>query len=306
MENTDAFLTQLAQYFEGRKVFDDATKVAYTLSLLRGKTAGKWAQAMAKEKESAEQLPAWVDDWEIFMLRFRGQFSDPDPTNTAIHKLGLLKQGTMTCDEFNNEFRILMVDTGYNDPALIQQYKAGLNPNLIRQVYGLAQMPKTLEGWFHWAARFDRQQRQYNRETAQKKVFTPTTTTTTFKPRSSAFSAPPSSIPPTTHTNTYTPAPRQSFPIPMEVDSTWKRAPTRQVICYRCKKPGHIQARCTSAINLASMDYNALQAYFTQKSAEHSASPTGPTISSSVSSDISSSSSTTTTLPSSDSQKDFM
>lgn len=299
MDKTETFLYQLAQYFEGNKVTDDASKVSFALSLMREGTAGQWVLKMDKERNSASELPAWVNDWDIFLMHFRRIFKDPNPSSTAVFKLNQLKQKSMTAVEYNTAFQLIMGDTGYNDAALIEKYKAGLNSALVEKIYSLPEMPTTIQGWCDWAARFDLQWRQRQKEKEQEKASTHSTTT--FKPKpSSTSSAPPAttSLTPPTH---QAPAPRQSFPIPMEVDSAWKRAPTRQVICYKCRKPGHMAAKCFSTINLHSMDYNALQDYFYQKlSAEHSASPTVPTVPSSTPTSTSTPSTTTSV-----SQKDF-
>ncbi|KAH9478809.1 Retrotransposon-derived protein PEG10 [Psilocybe cubensis] len=110
---------------------------------MKGGTAGKWAYEKTKVIDNAQSQEGF---WADFVYEFREVFADPDPSNTAKHKMHMLKQGRQTADEYVASFRALISDTGYNDAALVDQFKAGLNENLRNAVYYVPDMPKTLDG----------------------------------------------------------------------------------------------------------------------------------------------------------------
>jgi hypothetical protein len=249
IKNTDAFLSQLALYYNGMKIEDDSDKVIFALSYMRAGTAGPWAKLKVKEFGQAGGV---TQDYDSFLAEVMSIFGDPDPATTARHKMDLLKQGSNSADQYISSFREIKDDTGYNDSALVEMFERGLNSALVDKVYNLPEMPTTLQGWFQWSSKLDRQWRQ--RE-AKKKTFT------------LASSQKPSSVvkPARAFTSTF-PSHTQSPPntqsrdvVPMEVDSGWKRV--KSIMCYKCRKMGHIAANCPSSVNINSMDNDALKAY---------------------------------------------
>jgi hypothetical protein len=249
IKNTDAFLSQLALYFNGKKVEDDGDKVIFALSYMKGGTAGPWAKLKVKEfgKTGVAQ------DYDSFIAELVSTFGDPDPATTARHKMDLLKQGSNTADQYISSFREIKDDTGYNDSALVEMFERGLNSSLVDKIYNLPEMPTTLLGWFQWSSKLDRQWRQ--RE-AKKKTFSlpssqrPAAMVRPARAFNSAF--PPQNQSPPTNT-------KDNNVVPMEVDSGWKRV--KSVICYKCRKLGHIAANCPSSVNINSMDNKTLKAY---------------------------------------------
>jgi len=241
---TDAFLSQLALFFQGKRneVQDDQDKIVLTLSYMKGGTAGPWAKEKVKQYSGAEKVS---QDWPAFLDEFKETFGDPDPASTARHNMDQLRQSTHTADEYVSSFRELKDDTGYNDAALVEKFEKGLNQALVDKIYALAEMPKNLKEWISWSTKLDRQwrQREVKKKTAgtfpipkQSKNFTPFNTP--LKPAAPV---------------------RDTDVIPMEVDSSKKKF--GPIICYKCRKPGHIARNCKSTVDINSMDFDALKAY---------------------------------------------
>lgn len=264
MAKADIFINQLILYFKGRNITNDHDKVICALSYMQEGSAAKWARRITQE---IDDVPREQVQWKVFLQEFKHTFGDPNPQATAQFKISSLKQGSHTAEEFVASFRELAKDTGYNDVALVEKFKHGLNPSLVDKIYALPEMPINLEGWISWACKLDRQWRE--RE-ASKKSFqslprqsAPTTSSATFsfkqqpKP-SSTFTHASSSI------SNLPAQQKQPDVVPMEVDSGWKsvRPP---LICFKCRKPGHKAANCSSRVNINAMDHEALKAYYREE-----------------------------------------
>jgi hypothetical protein len=45
--------------------------------------------------------------------------------------------------------------TGYDDTALMEIFKDGMNVPLLKKIYGLQVMPTNLKGWKQWALKLN-------------------------------------------------------------------------------------------------------------------------------------------------------
>ena len=262
MSKADTFLSQLALYFIGKKMTDDMEKVMFTLSYIKGGTAGPWAKLKVQEY----MLKGESQNWKEFSEDFISTFGDPDKAGTARFKMELLKQGASTADEYITSFKELQVDSEYNDAALIEKFEKGLNTALVDKIYGLPSMPKNLKEWMEWASKLDRQWRR--REIKKKAFAVPTSVKQPLplsKPSKPTYNPPNLPRLPVSTSLPSNPIPQASKGpdvAPMEVDSGWKKV--KSPICFKCRKPGHIAKFCTSSVDINSMDFDSLKAYFTE------------------------------------------
>lgn len=241
LSKAETFLNQLSLYFLVRKsdFQDDQDKINFTLSYMRGGTAGPWADQIIKKYEDPDQESAF-GSWAEFKKEFESTFLDPNPAGTARYKMDHLRQGGKTADEYVASFRELISRTGYNDAAHVEKFEKGLNSALVDKIYALPEMPSTLKEWVEWAMKLDRQWRQ--RE-ANKKTVVGTSLPRQSKPILSTFTTSP-------------PIKKGSDIVPMEIDSGRRRGP---LICFKCRKPGHIAMNCQSKVDVRSMDYESIK-----------------------------------------------
>lgn len=251
----ETFLSQLTLYIFGKRVQEDYDKIFLGLSYMKGGIAGPWA----KQKVQKYLKKGGVDQtYDNFTKELRETFGDPDPAGTARHKLNLLKQGSQTVDEYVAKFREYQDDTKYNDAALVEHFERGLNSALVDKIYALPVMPTTLKDWISWSTKLDRQWRQ--REAKKKAAGS----LTMSKPNASRQSS--SMSPSVTNPISKVAAPsKEPDVVPMEVDSGWKRVTAKSIVCYKCRKPGHIAKNCASSVDINSMDYDTLKAYMKEE-----------------------------------------
>jgi len=237
---TDNFLSQLTLYFTGKRgdFQEDHDKIIFALSYMKGGTAGPWAAEIVRQCQDSTLM---YESWESFRKDLLAAFGDPDPASTARFKMDQLRQGSHSVDEYVASFKELTSKTKYNDAAHVEKFERGLNSALVDKIYSLPEMPVTLAQWITWATKLDRQWRQ--RE-ARKKVSNSSSTPKPFKSLSPIAKNPQ--------------GPKEPDVVPMEIDSGKKRF--GPLICYKCRKPGHIARNCQSSVDISAMDYEAIKA----------------------------------------------
>ena len=89
--------------------------------------AGPWEdqkiEVISQVAMGATNITSPFSDWADFVTKFNQQFSNPNPEQTAQHKLSLLRQGSKTAKEFVTDFMVYVLKSGYNDTALIGIFK---------------------------------------------------------------------------------------------------------------------------------------------------------------------------------------
>jgi Retrotransposon gag protein/Zinc knuckle len=153
---------QIALYAMVRKADfqDDEEKIAWVIGLMKGGTAGPLADNFVDELiDPSKPTPDYLSDWKKFMTKMDEMFKEADEQGKALQKLKALKQGSKTADEFFAEFKTWAAATKFNDEALIDRLKEGLNGPLLDSIYHLNKLPTTLDEWYTEASRLDRQWR---------------------------------------------------------------------------------------------------------------------------------------------------
>ncbi|KAG9226757.1 hypothetical protein CCMSSC00406_0009655 [Pleurotus cornucopiae] len=117
---------------------NEATKVLYLLSYVQGKKVDNWKNTMTTKV--LEWTRTHVHDEQVSSFRricrsLQEAFGDPNPRDTAVTALNHLHQGSDTAEDYVMKFNAHKDDTGYNDVALVELFKRGLNAGLLTRIY---------------------------------------------------------------------------------------------------------------------------------------------------------------------------
>lgn len=129
-------------YFRQNSAYsDDANKVTFALSYLRG-TALEYFEPSLLD---SDDVPDWLDDWSAFVNTLRKQFGPIDPTADAENGIDNLKmQDNQHIVKYNVEFNRLAIRTGWDDSVLRHRYYSGLAER-IKDIMGQQGKPATLD-----------------------------------------------------------------------------------------------------------------------------------------------------------------
>ena len=107
---------------------DEPTKIIWAMSYMKTGRAGRWA---TREFELEAKIGTLCfTDWLDFEDEFRKDFLPLDSEATAINILegNTYFQGRKTVDDYLDQFRDLVEDSGYTDPkTLVTKFRRGLD-----------------------------------------------------------------------------------------------------------------------------------------------------------------------------------
>ena len=145
----------------GQKYKDDEAKIYYICSLCDAKTnAGVWAAEYLIEQDTAAQK----DSYQEFLAKFKKEFSDCDPVQTALNMMGNLRQ-TGTAKEYIMAFRTIASRSGITTLAVTRNlFMKGLNPGLLKSMTQAdTRGYKTMQEWYDLADALDEQFQELRR-----------------------------------------------------------------------------------------------------------------------------------------------
>ena len=123
-KKTKPFLRQLQTAFDARPedFFNDYRKIQFAISFLRGLAL----EHIGNLRDSGK-IPNTFSDFKTLLT---SAFGETNEERQAVHKLRSLKQGNSSCVKYTNLFNNLALKSNYNDSALQDYFKIGLNKEI--------------------------------------------------------------------------------------------------------------------------------------------------------------------------------
>ena len=164
-------------------------------------------------------------------------------------------QGKRSVDDYLDQFRDLIEDSGYTDPkTIVVKFRRGLDRRISTALAGMAAgRPSDTDSkaWFHLAVQMDQNRAADEAfHTSYRQTNPPTSATRVPTPLRSVPTAPPARF---AHSN-----PSPGNPVPMDIDAAQKNK-TAPDTCHRCGKTGHWSKDCDLHFDVRYMNEDKLE-----------------------------------------------
>ena len=141
-DNTEEFLHECNLNFLSSS-FTDRQKIIIAMGYMKKGRARSWAKKRTDELVKGKLK----EDWELFQKAIKDAFGDADRAALARMKITDLKQGKSSVGDFITQFEEHEDVSGYDEVRLIEIFTNGLDPYILRAIYGFENPPTTLQGW---------------------------------------------------------------------------------------------------------------------------------------------------------------
>ena len=241
------FYNQVVLYIQtsGKRTFpNDTSKIAFVLSLLKGRKASPWAEqkmqaALFDSKNEIVAEPTF-GTWAAFLAEFKKYFENPLIASDAYKKLQSMTQGArQPATEFFHDFERTRGEAGLSDPSYDSQMFQMLQYKLLSKLTTpialiVTDPPKTYTAYKDIAIKLDQQITEHQRahQDSSFHISRPT------QPQSTSRPAP---APQRQTEGTYANKPNIT---PMEGLKMSIAEARRKGVCAICDEKGHFWRQC--------------------------------------------------------------
>jgi hypothetical protein len=234
---------------------DEQTKIQWAMTYMSQGRAQKWVGRVYHwESLPTNSRSDHFFDWDDFQSKFKIEFYPLHSDALATNKLEgtTYFQGRRPVDDYLDEFRDLITESGYTDPkTIVVKFRRGLRPAIADAVATMASgRPDDLDpdSWYEAAIRIDQNE-------AANEAFR--SSHAMVKPRSTSEAPSRSTHVGLTPQRTFSKfahiTPTPGSPVPMDIDAA-KRTAKLPTSCYRCGKVGHISKNCPSGFDIRHLE----------------------------------------------------
>ncbi len=261
------FLTSCRTYIRlCPEAFDDEpTKIVWAMSYMKSGWAGHWASREFELEASSEDGQLRFFDWPDFEEEFKKDFTPLDAEATAVNILETSSyfQGKRTVDDYLDQFRDLIYDSGYTDPkTIVVKFRRGLDQRISAALAGMASgrpLDVDPEAWFSLAVRMD--QNRAADEAFQASYRIPGVVVQAPRPPTSVLPRLPAAASPARFAHT---RPSPGNPVPMDIDAARRARPAPDT-CRRCGAAGHWAKDCQLRFDVRYMNSDELETHMENK-----------------------------------------
>jgi len=101
---------------------------------------------------------------EEFLIGLKKEFGEEEEELVKAAELRKLEQGGKTMEEFVQEFKRAVRESGYEGRLLVEEFKRGMNRGIRRKLMEAENLPASIEQWYRRAMALDRNWRESKRE----------------------------------------------------------------------------------------------------------------------------------------------
>ena len=98
------------------------------------------------------------------MVAIKKEFGGEEEELIKVAELKRLEQEERTIEEFIQEFRRAVRESGYEGRPLIKEFKRGMNGMIRRKLMEAKRPPTSIEQWYKYATNLNRHWRESRRE----------------------------------------------------------------------------------------------------------------------------------------------
>jgi len=132
-------------------------QVQGVLSYVQGGLADVWKENVMEELESGEME---YETAEEFFTNLRKEFGGGEEESVKVAELRRMEQGGKMMEEFVQEFKRVVRESGYEGRPLVEEFKRGMNGGIRRKLMELENPPTSIEQWYRRATTLDRNWRE--------------------------------------------------------------------------------------------------------------------------------------------------
>jgi hypothetical protein len=250
-----AFLNSCETYYRlcPDQFIDEQALIIWAMSYMKSGRAARWADRVFRYERSNPGVFRFLD-WEDFQGEFKKEFTPANSEANAVNKLeetGYF-QKTRSVDDYLDEFRDLIWDSGYKDPkTIVVKFRRGLSASIQNAIATMVTgRPSDTdpEGWYSAALLLDQSRAANEAFQASRRPPVPVSRPST----SPVFRTSPSLAPSLSPFRNAHLVPTPGNPIPMDIDAAKGKTPLPPT-CYRCGQPGHKKPECPQRFDIRMM-----------------------------------------------------